>query len=143
MSTVGLQSCGVIMDRRSFLGGILAAAVAPAIVRAESIMRVRPIVLRDELGHWVDALSVGQDEIGRVHGDRLQIFTGEIGRYESVIFHGPEMRDWGAIAVMSIETADGRRYGVTAPNKMFGHSLQYPELEQLMRENLLEQVLRG
>jgi len=117
---VGLQSCGVIMDRRSFLGVILAAAIAPAIVRAESIMRVRPIVLPGDA--------------------EFELIVGEIGRLEGVTFHGPEMRDWGAIAVMSIETADGRRYGVTAPNKMFGHSLQYPELEVMMRENLLEQA---
>lgn len=30
------------MDRRGFLGAILAAAVAPAIVRADSLMRIIP-----------------------------------------------------------------------------------------------------
>lgn len=37
------------MNRRGFLGAILAAAVAPAVVKAESIMRVRPIVLPGEV----------------------------------------------------------------------------------------------
>jgi len=108
------------ITRRSFLTSILALGVAPAVVKASSIMRVRPIILPGD--------------------DEFRLFTGEIGRYEGVTFHGPEMRDWGAIAVMSLETADGLRYGVTAPNKMFGHSLQYPELEMLMRENLLKQA---
>ena len=31
------------MNRRGFLGSILAAAAAPAIVRADSLMRIRPI----------------------------------------------------------------------------------------------------
>ena len=34
-----------MMTRRSFLAGVFAAGVAPAIVRAESIMRVKAIVL--------------------------------------------------------------------------------------------------
>ena len=33
------------MNRRGFLSSILAFGAAPAIVRAESIMRIRPIVL--------------------------------------------------------------------------------------------------
>jgi hypothetical protein len=33
------------MDRRGFIGAILATACAPAIVRAESLMRIRPIVM--------------------------------------------------------------------------------------------------
>lgn len=33
------------MNRRSFLSSMLAACVAPAIVRAESIMRVKPVLL--------------------------------------------------------------------------------------------------
>lgn len=31
------------MNRRSFIGGILALGIAPAVVRAENIMRVRPV----------------------------------------------------------------------------------------------------
>jgi hypothetical protein len=34
-----------LMDRRGFMGAILAAGMAPAIVRAESLMRCRSIVL--------------------------------------------------------------------------------------------------
>lgn len=108
------------MYRRSFLGIILAAAVAPAVVRAESIMRVRTIVLPGE--------------------DEFELIRGEIGRLEGVIFHGPELRDYGNEVVMSIETADGLRYGVRAPNKYLSHSLQHPELVTMMRENLLKQA---
>ena len=60
------RNYGAIMDRRSFLGVILAAAVAPAVVRAESIMRVRPIVLPGDV--------------------EFEFFTPELGRYESVRF---------------------------------------------------------
>jgi hypothetical protein len=34
-----------MMDRRGFLGGILALGAAPAIVRAESIMRISPQIV--------------------------------------------------------------------------------------------------
>ena len=54
------------MDRRSFLGSILALAAAPAVVRAESIMRVRPIVLPGD--------------------EEYELFTGEVGRYENFRF---------------------------------------------------------
>lgn len=36
------------MERRSFLQGIFAAAMAPAIVKAESLMQVKRIILLDE-----------------------------------------------------------------------------------------------
>lgn len=36
------------MNRRGFLASMLASAMAPAVVRAESIMRIRPIVLPGE-----------------------------------------------------------------------------------------------
>jgi hypothetical protein len=55
------------MNRRSFLGTILALAVAPAVVRASSIMRVRPT-----LTGWEAAP-----------------LTGEIGVYESIRFIEP------------------------------------------------------
>jgi len=54
------------ITRRSFLAGILALGVAPAVVKASSIMRVRPIILPGD--------------------DEFRLFTGEIGRYESVRF---------------------------------------------------------
>lgn len=37
------------MNRRSFLSTMLAACAAPAIVRAESIMRIKPVLLP-----WID-----------------------------------------------------------------------------------------
>lgn len=44
------------MDRRGFLGSILALAAAPAIVRAESIMRVRPIIDVEKCSAMMDAM---------------------------------------------------------------------------------------
>lgn len=54
------------MNRRGFLGFILAAAVAPAIVRADSLMRIVPIetaiLMPDEMrfGWWRNQV-VGDD----------------------------------------------------------------------------------
>lgn len=50
------------MDRRGFLGAMLAACAAPAIVRADSLMRIVPR----------DALIFHPDEFGlAIHGNRL------------------------------------------------------------------------
>ena len=54
------------MNRRGFMGSILALGVAPAIVRADSLMRIVP---RD-----VGILRV-----------RNPLFGGEVGRYNGVI----------------------------------------------------------
>jgi len=54
------------ITRRSFLAGILALGVAPAVVKASSIMRVRPIVLPGD--------------------PEFELITEEIGRYESIRF---------------------------------------------------------
>lgn len=40
------------MNRRSFLGTMLAACAAPAIVSASSIMRIKPILLSGEDFDW-------------------------------------------------------------------------------------------
>lgn len=37
------------MDRRGFLTAMLAACAAPALVRAESIMRIKPVLLLDDI----------------------------------------------------------------------------------------------
>lgn len=54
------------ITRRSFLAGILALGVAPAVVKASSIMRVRPIVLPGDAEY--------------------ELFAGEIRRNESFRF---------------------------------------------------------
>lgn len=41
------------MNRRGFLGAILAAAVAPAIIRVDSLMRVRPYGEPELYGSWM------------------------------------------------------------------------------------------
>lgn len=61
------------MKRRSFLGTILAAAVAPAIVRADSLMRIVPRetlfidadLLLPDIGPFIDAMRP-ENIIGRV-----------------------------------------------------------------------------
>ena len=48
------------MNRRSFLSGILALSAAPAIVRADSLMRIVP---RDVLVFHADSFSFVQPEV--------------------------------------------------------------------------------
>lgn len=63
----------MLMTRRSFLGTILAAAVAPAIVRADSLMRIVPRetlfmdadLLLPDIGPFIDAMRP-ENIIGRV-----------------------------------------------------------------------------
>jgi hypothetical protein len=54
------------MNRRGFLGTMLAACAAPAVVRAESLMRVKPIVLAG------DAEFEGIAELLRMHNQVLE-----------------------------------------------------------------------
>lgn len=61
------------MNRRSFLAGIFAAACAPAIVRADSLMRIVPR----------ETVLLGTQGVGTV-----RLFRGELGRYNDVRFVG-------------------------------------------------------
>ena len=74
------------MNRRSFIGSILALSAAPAIVRADSLMRIVPrdttIILRGDLanfrfglGDWsVSGICVWNGEQwAAVLGDRLRL----------------------------------------------------------------------
>ena len=66
------------MDRRSFLKGILAAAAAPAIVRASSLMRVAPLIVPDPNLTMLDIALDGpllRGELGELNGIRF-IATG-------------------------------------------------------------------
>lgn len=81
----GLGLDGDAMNRRGFLGTILAAAVAPAIVRADSLMRIVP---RDTLFMDADLLyGTGDFTIemwltaDRMLIDELRITRG-VARYE-------------------------------------------------------------
>ena len=60
-------------SRRSFLSSIIAAAAAPAIVKAEIIMPVRAVILPSRVG--ID-LAAGTD--------RSVLFRGLPGRYDSI-----------------------------------------------------------
>lgn len=56
------------MNRRGFLGAILAAGCAPAIVRAESLMRVRQLdsgILIPDMSFTSDDLAMSLDELSR------------------------------------------------------------------------------
>ena len=50
-----------MMNRRGFLGLILATGVAPAVVRAESIMRVRPVLYNGAVA-WRECLVIESDD---------------------------------------------------------------------------------
>ena len=47
------------MNRRNFLGAMLAACAAPAVVRAGSLMRINPVIILPKM------------EIGRIEGFRI------------------------------------------------------------------------
>lgn len=68
------------MNRRGFLGAMLAAAVAPAIVRADSLMRIIP---RDTTVHYWDVTCEPSREI-TLAGD---LYGGEIGSWEGMTIH--------------------------------------------------------
>ncbi len=46
------------MNRRGFLGAILALGAAPAIVRAESLMRIKPVLLPGDDFQYFPGLGV-------------------------------------------------------------------------------------
>jgi len=99
------------MNRRKFLGiagkTIISAAVAPAIVRAESIMRIKPIVTLDDIfdispldtpfvniisqtvepGKREFISSLYQTESGGLEVGSVQIYESEYGisRYDRIL----------------------------------------------------------
>lgn len=66
------------MNRRGFLGSILAACAAPAIVRADALMKIVP---RNTIP-W-EVWEAGP-EVGPVP---IELLTGGIGRWNGVVFH--------------------------------------------------------
>jgi len=82
------------MNRRGFLGAILATACAPAIVRADALMRIVPR----------EAVALGDLSWPPRAGGYLvppemsPLLTGEIGRYEGITFHEePKWRSLGCL----------------------------------------------
>lgn len=69
------------LTRRWFLSACLALGVAPAVVKASSIMRVRPVIVPGD-AEWV---------LGPTEGPYYptELFTGEIGRYEGITIMEP------------------------------------------------------
>lgn len=91
------------MNRRGFLGAILAAAAAPVVVKAESLMRVKPIVLPGDaefqditvtLGDYVDArrdaVAVTRKMLGLA---RPRLLDGELGQIDSLCIIVPPTSD--------------------------------------------------
>lgn len=71
--------------RRSFLGSILAAGMAPAIVKAEILMPVRkiivpPTLITGEIGHYYGIPIVSTDHIVDAQRYLNQAFRGTISR---------------------------------------------------------------
>lgn len=72
------------MNRRGFLGSILAAAVAPAIVRADSLMRIVPrdmsVLTIAEGPHWHrDVFVLVSDEMMVDVGDFRKRYVSAMG----------------------------------------------------------------
>ena len=60
------------MNRRGFIGSILALGVAPAIVRADSLMRIVPrdltIIIRMDATEFIEQLTFTTEQIARYFG---------------------------------------------------------------------------
>jgi hypothetical protein len=82
-----------VTDRRGFLRGILAAGMAPAIVKAEILMPVRAPVWGAWDDHWLEAMRRQQIETaGLVCNPPLII--GELGQLERfTIISTPRLSD--------------------------------------------------
>lgn len=83
------------MNRRGFLGTILAAAVAPAIVRADALMRIVP--------REATVLTFAGD-----------LMDGEIGRYMGVTFYESRVNYGQGLAICA-NIDGGLRYGLSTP----------------------------
>ncbi len=76
------------MNRRGFIGGIFAAAAAPAIVRAESIMRLRVprhgIITPDNTSVWL--VAWGEESIHELRQyTATDVFKAQQGRRDRII----------------------------------------------------------
>ncbi len=71
--------------RRGFLAGILAAAAAPALVRAGSLMPVAPRIWTPPMTLYeaADDYVFAQPD---AYWGRMTLYTGEIGRWEGIRF---------------------------------------------------------
>lgn len=74
------------MNRRGFLSSILALAAAPAIVRADSLMRIVPVDTAILTYGWTEF------PIDAVNRHAAELFKSEFGRYEHTIIID-QMRD--------------------------------------------------
>ncbi len=63
-----------MLTRRGFMGSILALGLAPAVVKASSIMRVRPIICPWEIGFYEDVRFIES----RLDGDRYMVVHPDV-----------------------------------------------------------------
>lgn len=100
-------------NRRNFLGGIIAAAAAPAIVRAEIIMPVRSV--------WKPT-SVGYSSFDVAGApDHSSLFTGQPGRYNDIkIVASTEAAALEAAALQQLRRFYGRMYAQSFERALVG-----------------------
>jgi len=84
------------MNRRGFLGGIIAAAAAPVFIRSEVLMPVRQIIAPPQ------KIITGADEI---FGSYLYTGTGQLQTIEHSLGWAPSF-----ILIKSRETGNWRQY---------------------------------
>lgn len=94
------------MNRRGFLGSILTACVAPAIVRADSLMRVVPreVLVLEDLEYYEDYIYIDQSRKLRTGTEILQLQKEGLKVWGAALFAAqqkkPGLADfikWGAI----------------------------------------------
>lgn len=90
-----MVSAVINLPRRRLLGSLAGLFVAPAIVRAESLMRIKPVRL---VGDGVPLFSIAHPEIGEVPAQILTWYSNylkgalRVGfktTYEYIPFQGP------------------------------------------------------
>lgn len=90
------------MDRRGFLAAMLAACAAPAIVRAGSIMRAKPIILPP--ADWFHTLETWEDLAG-------QYTVSYWSKGGQIADYGLWTRALSAEEVLSLQTLSARLVG--------------------------------
>jgi hypothetical protein len=125
------------MQRRSFLAGILAAAVAPAIARSGVLMPVKPPI-------WTPP-TTGFIRVDQAFGEsHSAIFTGEIGRWEGIRIVESPLREVpadvraGPVAALTLRMVDDvvrrmARLNIPADDRLL---LVHPSTARELRKTL-------
>lgn len=113
------------MNRRGFLASMMALGVAPAIVRAESIMRVRPVIT---------PYGIGDVIAPTIAGDVTEFMAGDIVKWAGAEFSGP-----AGMYVVTAVTRSG--FEVSNLTGLLPESITVPRGSPLLRPNKLLQGL--